>query len=195
MRTARTPRLSDNAGACPWPLKAPLALATLPPPHARLQGVYCEQQEKRYDQHGAGDHCCAWVIELLELYHNQQRNNFGIAWHVARNEDNGPVLTDAASEGERGTRHHSRYEWRDDYAAKNLPAWCAQQRGRFFHFLVELFQYRLDRPHHKWQAHKDKRDQHAQRRESDADPDLREEIAQPAIGRVELGEGDAGYRR
>src|SRR5437588_708198 len=125
---------------------------TLLPPGPRLQQVDGQQQDEGCHQHQARHHGCARVIELLELDDDEQRNDLGIAGHIAGNEDDGAVLPDPACKGEREPGHYRGNERRKHDAAQDIPTRGAEKRACLLGFAAKILQHRLHGSYDEWQA-------------------------------------------
>src|SRR6266567_2210136 len=145
--------------------------ATLPPPRPRLEKIDREQQNERGDQHQAREHGGAGVIELLELDHDEQWQDFGNSGHVAGDEDHRAVLADGAREGERRARDQRRQQRWKHHAPQDGRARGAQQRCRLLKLVIEILQHRLDRAHHERQPDENQGDENAERRECESGND------------------------
>ena len=69
-----------------------------------------------------------------------------------------------------------------------------KRRRRLLDVEVEVLHHRLHRADDERQADEGERHDHAQRRERDLDPERIEKLPDPAVGRVDRGQRDAGHR-
>eukprot|EP01022_Parablepharisma_sp_SALTPOND_P004178 TRINITY_DN1187_c2_g1_i1.p1 TRINITY_DN1187_c2_g1~~TRINITY_DN1187_c2_g1_i1.p1 ORF type:complete len:554 (-),score=206.99 TRINITY_DN1187_c2_g1_i1:2173-3834(-) len=183
--------LSTEEGA---PLMSvPLCPAALAGPG--LQQVDGQQQHEGHDQHHHGNGRGAGIVVLLQLGDDEQRRDLGDHRHVAGDEDHRAVFARGAREGQRKPGQQGRQDGREDHAGEGLPAAGAEAGGSFFELALGLFQHRLHGTHHEGQADEGQRHQHAQGREGDLDAQGREQLAQPAVLRIQRGQRDAGHRR
>src|SRR5438876_532844 len=70
----------------------------------------------------------------------------------------------------------------------------AQTRRGLFHFLVEVFENRLNRAHDERQAGKSKSDHHPEPRVRCLDTEWLQVVTNPSVGRINCGERDSGDR-
>ena len=70
----------------------------------------------------------------------------------------------------------------------------AERGGGLLDLAVDLLQHRLNGAHDEGQADEDQRDDDAERREGDLEPEACRDRADPAIRRIDRGERDAGDR-
>src|SRR5215813_14469081 len=111
---------------------------TLSSPRPSLQHVDGEEKDERGDQHQGGDHGGAGIIELLELDHDQKRNDFRIARDVAGDEDHRAVFADGARERQGEAGHQGGEDRRKYHSPEDVRARGAEHGGRFFELAVEV---------------------------------------------------------
>ena len=107
-----------------------------------------------------------------------------------------PYSPTARAKREREAGQQRRQQRRQHDAAERSGSRAGAERGGgLLDLAVELLQHRLHGAHDEGQADEDERDEDAERRVGDLDAERREELADPAVRRVERGQRDAGDRR
>jgi len=77
--------------------------------------------------------------------------------------------------------------------AKHLQGFGTQARRRFFDFTRDIGQYRLYRTYHEWKRNECQREGDTQGGVGDLEAQIRRQLANPAVRRVEGSQRDAGY--
>ena len=120
-----------------------------------------------------------------------QREDFGFARNVSRDEDDGAVFAEATCEGHGEACENRRPQRREDDAAERIEprrakAGCGLLFGR-----VEIFDDGLQRPDDEGDADEYKRDENAVDAVGDFDAQRLKAGSDPAAGAVEAADGDA----
>src|SRR5208283_3824958 len=107
------------------------AVAIALPRHHESARAPFERVDRQQQQEGSGEHHRRnrggpGVIVLFELSDDQQRGDFGFHRHVAGDEDDRPILTQRACEGQREPGEQRRPHYGEDHQAEHLPAAGAQ---------------------------------------------------------------------
>jgi len=160
-----------------------------------LAEVDQQQQHEGGAEHHGGDGGGAGVVVLLELGDDQQRGDLRDHRHVAGDEDRRAVFAQGTGEGESEPGQQGRRHGGQDHAGEGLEPVCTQHGGRFFMagvLAVQVLEYRLHGTHHERQADEGQGNEHTQRRERHLE---RQPLPDPAVGRIQRGERDAGHRR
>jgi hypothetical protein len=105
--------------------------------------------------------------------------------------DDRAVFAERAGERQREAGKQRRRERRKNDAPENLPAARAEARGGVLKFRIEILQHRLDGPHDERQADECERDENAELRVGDLDPERHKQMADPAVRRVKRRQRDA----
>ena len=129
---------------------------------------------------------------MVELDHDQQRQDLGFHRHVAGDEDHRTVLTHATGKRQGETGEPRGQQRRHEDVAEHLQRLGAQAGGGFFDFPGDIGQYRLHRAHHEWQRDKGQRQGDAQRGVGDLEAQVGGELADETIRRVQRGQCDTG---
>ncbi len=161
--------------------------------NAPLQQVDQQQQNEGHHQHHHADSGCAGVVVLVELDHDQQRQDLGFHRHVAGYENHRTVLADATGKRQGEAGQPGRQQRRHEDMAKHLQGTCAQAGSGLFDFAGDVGQYRLHGADHERQGDEGQRQGDAQRGVGDLEAQISCELADPAVGRVQRGQGDTGH--
>ena len=167
------------------------AVAAVPP----LQVIDGEQEQEGNHQHDDGQRGGAGVVELVQLVHDQQRDNLRLHRDVAGDENDRAVFAEGARERQREAGEQRGHHHRQDDAPEGFPAVRAEGGGGLLDFNVEFLQHRLDRADDKRQSDERERDKNAQARVGDFDSKRREPPAHPAVFRIDRRERNARHRR
>ena len=161
-----------------------------------LDHIDRKQCDKGDDQHGQGDGRGDGVIDVIELLHDDVRNDLRMMLGtVARNVDDAAVFAEAPGKSQAEARQQSRPQFREDDAPENGELRRAEHAARFFIRRVELLQDRLDRADDKRDADEDHGDGQADLGIGDLDAIAGKETSEEARIGIELGKGDAGDSR
>ena len=155
-----------------------------------------QQEEQGEDQPGQDDQgqAAAGVaaVVLVQLDHDQQRQDLGLHRHVAGDEDHRAVFADAPGEGQGETGQPGRQQrWHEDMA-EHLQRPGAEAGGGFLDFLGNVGEHRLHRADHERQGHEGQRQGDPQGGIGDLEAEVAGELADQAGRRIERGEGDTG---
>src|SRR5471030_1556356 len=156
-----------------------------------LQQIDRQQHDEGGQQHDHGDG--GGVVVLFQFGDDEQRRDFRHHRHIAGDEDDRAVFAGGAREGQREAGHQRWRDGRQDDAAESLPGVGAEAGGGLLQFALGVLQHRLDGAHDEGQADEGQRDDDAERRERHLDAEHAfEEAAEPAVGRIQRRQRDAG---
>src|SRR5262249_28749862 len=167
--TAATTSATRTAGgsSCARRLKpAPIPWSDMVPPAPALEDVDEEQGDEGDREDDDRDRRRLRVGELLEPRHDEDGRDLGLERHVARDEDDRPVLAERAREWEREAVDHRGQDGRDGDPHEGLEAVGAEARGRLLDVGVEALEHGLEGAHDEREADEDEH-------EHDAEPRVR----------------------
>ena len=176
-----------------WPCRPPSGCHAQARPG--LQQVDDEQHQEGHEQHDRADRGRPGIVELLKPDDDQERRDLGHVGQVAGDEDHRAVLADRPGEGHGDAGEHRGRQRRQDDAQERLQARRAERRRRLLDVEVEVLDHRLDGPDDEGQADEGEGDDHPHGRERHLEPERDQELAEPAVRRVDRREGDAGDGR
>src|SRR5690606_22036026 len=101
---------------------------------AALQQVDQQQQNERHHQHQYTNRRGAGVVVLVQLDHDQQRQDFGLHRHVAGDEDHRTVLANATGKGQRKAGQPGGQQGRQQHVTGHLQRTGAKAGRGLFHF-------------------------------------------------------------
>ncbi len=157
-----------------------------PPVAPDLHQVDQKQNDERDGEHDRGNRSGGRVVALLQAKDDEQRQDFGLSWNVAGNEDDRAIFADRTGEREREAGEDRRDQRRQNDAQDRGSPRRAERGCGLFNLAVEVLEYRLDGANDERQADEDKRDPDADRRIRDGDAERREQTgrASPAERRA-----------
>src|SRR5262245_37552977 len=134
------------------------------------------------------------VGELLQACDDQHRRDLGLVRHVARDEDERPVLAERAGKGERKAGHHRGHDGREDHAPGSLESIRSQARRRLLHVLLETLQHRLQRADDEGEADEGEYEHDPETRVRPLDAEGNEEAPVPPGGNEQARVDEPGHR-
>src|SRR5690606_29034838 len=176
-------------------LEEVISAKTESPLRPDLNEVDGKKDDKRHGQHDGCDCGSCGVVELFQPEHDEQRQDFRLAWDVACDEDHRAVFAHGSCEGQGKTGQDARQQCWQHYADNRLPPQRSERGRRFLDLAIEVLEHRLHCANDEGEPDEDQGDPDADCGVSDTKAIGSEEAANDTVRRVDCRKGNARNRR